>query len=79
MMLEDTGYSVAMSSSIVQVTLIDRLYEENDQEVYDTFLDEGHPSREAMGIHWCGTLDVEISQGGSGSLSLKDHAGSITT
>ena len=24
--------------------LIDRMYEENDQEIYDSFLDSGHPS-----------------------------------
>ena len=54
--------------------LIDRLYEENDQEVYDTFLDEGHSSEGDWNtLVWY--LDVEISQGGSGSLSMKDHAG----
>jgi len=56
--------------------LIDRLYEENDQEVYDTFLDEGHPSEgEWNTLVWY--LDVEIASNGpsSGSLSMKDHAG----
>ena len=53
----------------------DNLYEENDQEVYDTFLDEGYSPNEAWDtLVWY--LDVEISQqGGSGSLSIKDHQG----
>ena len=54
--------------------LLDSLYEENDQEVYDTFLDEGHSSEGDWNtLVWY--LDVEISQGGSGSLTMKDHAG----
>jgi len=56
--------------------LMDSLYEENDQEVYDSFLDEGHPSEgEWDTLVWY--LDVEISSNGpsSGSLSMKDHAG----
>ena len=52
----------------------DNLYEDNDQEVYDTFLDEGYSPNEAWDtLVWY--LDVEISQGGSGSLSIKDHQG----
>tara|TARA_X000001036_G_scaffold347427_1_gene327577 strand:- start:69 stop:1025 length:957 start_codon:yes stop_codon:yes gene_type:complete len=53
----------------------DNLYEENDQEVYDTFLDSGYSPNEAWDtLVWY--LDVEISQqGGSGSLSIKDHQG----
>ena len=53
----------------------DNLYEENDQEIYDTFLDEGYSPNEAWDtLVWY--LDVEISQqGGSGSLSIKDHEG----
>jgi len=53
----------------------DNLYEENDQEVYDTFLDEGYSPNEVWDtLVWY--LDVEISQqGGSGSLSIKDHQG----
>ena len=53
----------------------DDLYEENDQEVYDTFLDDGYSPNEAWDtLVWY--LDVEISQqGGSGSLSIKDHQG----
>ena len=55
--------------------LHDNLYENNDQEVYDSFLDEGYSSNEAWDtLVWY--LDVEISQqGGSGSLSIKDHQG----
>lgn len=54
--------------------LLDNLYEENDQEVYDTFLDEGHSTEGDWNtLVWY--LDVDISQGGSGSLSMKDHAG----
>ena len=53
----------------------DNLYVENDQEIYDTFLDEGYSPNEAWDtLVWY--LDVEISQqGGSGSLSIKDHEG----
>ena len=51
----------------------DNLYEESDQEIYDTFLDEGYSPNEAWDtLVWY--LDVEISQqGGSGSLSINDH------
>ena len=53
----------------------DNLYEENDQEIYDTFLDDGYSPNEVWDtLVWY--LDVEISQqGGSGSLSIKDHEG----
>ncbi len=53
----------------------DNLYLENDQEIYDTFLDEGYSPNEAWDtLVWY--LDVDISQqGGSGSLSIKDHQG----
>jgi hypothetical protein len=71
--LKDTGYSGDVFFYRAG-DLHDSLYEENDQEVYDTFLDEGYSSREAWDtLVWY--LDVEISQGGSGSLSLKDHQG----
>jgi hypothetical protein len=56
--------------------LIDRMYEENDQEIYDTFLDSGHPSEGDWNtLVWY--LDVEIASNGpaSGSLTMKDHAG----
>jgi hypothetical protein len=53
----------------------DNFYEENDQEIYDTFLDEGYSPNEVWDtLVWY--LDVEITQqGGSGSLSIKDHQG----
>ena len=56
--------------------LLDSLYEENDQEIYDTFVDEGHPNDGDWDtLVWY--LDVEIASTGvsSGSLSMKDHAG----
>jgi hypothetical protein len=54
--------------------LKDALYEESDGDIYDTFLDSGHPSGIDFDyLVWY--LDVEISQGGSGSLTIKDHAG----
>lgn len=56
--------------------LLDSLYEENDQEIYDSFFDSGHPSEGDWDtLVWY--LDVEIASGagGSGSLSMKDHAG----
>ena len=54
--------------------LIDRTYENTDTEVYDTFLDSGHPSgAEFNKLVWY--LDVTITQGGSGSLTMKDHSG----
>ncbi len=56
--------------------LLDSMYEENDQELYDSFLDSGHPSEGNWNtLVWY--LDVEIASGaaGSGSLSMKDHAG----
>ena len=56
--------------------LIDRMYEENDQEIYDSFFDSGHPSEGDWDtLVWY--LDVEIASNGaaSGSLTMKDHAG----
>ena len=56
--------------------LLDSLYEENAQEIYDTFIDEGHPNDGDWDtLVWY--LDVEIASAGaaSGSLSMKDHAG----
>ena len=44
--------------------LIERLYEENDQEIYDSFFDEGHPTEGDWDtLVWY--LDVEISSGGA--------------
>ena len=59
----------------IQATdLKDELYEESDGDIYDTFLDNGHPSGVNFDyLVWY--LDVDIAQGGSGSLTIKDHAG----
>ena len=53
--------------------LHDNLYEENDQEIYDSFFDEGYSSNEAWDtLVWY--LDVEINdKGGSGSLTISDQ------
>ena len=53
--------------------LHDNMYEENDQEIYDTFFDEGYSSNEAWDtLVWY--LDVEIDdKGGSGSLTISDQ------
>jgi hypothetical protein len=53
--------------------LHDNLYEENDQEIYDSFFDEGYSSNEAWDtLVWY--LDVEIDdKGGSGSLTISDQ------
>ena len=55
--------------------LMDQRYENSQNDIYDSFLDSGHPSGEDWNVLvWY--LDVEISNGGgSGSLSMKDHAG----
>jgi len=53
--------------------LHDNMYEENDQEIYDSFFDEGYSSNEAWDtLVWY--LDVEIDdKGGSGSLTISDQ------
>ena len=53
--------------------LHDNLYEENDQEIYDSFFDEGYSSNEAWDtLVWY--LDVEIDdKGGSGTLTISDQ------
>lgn len=54
--------------------LLDSTYEQNDNDIYDSFLDSGHPDGDAWDVLvWY--LDVEISSGGSGTLALKDHQG----
>jgi len=55
--------------------LMDQRYENSQNDIYDSFLDSGHPSGEDWNVLvWY--LDVEISNGGgSGSLTMKDHAG----
>ena len=71
--LKDTGYKGDVFFYRAG-DIHDNLYEENDQEIYDTFADDGYSPNEAWDtLVWY--LDVEISQGGSGSLSLKDHQG----
>ena len=54
--------------------LLDSLYEENENDIYDSFLDSGHPD----GSEWdvlVWYLDVDIAQGGAGTWRLKDHQG----
>ena len=53
--------------------LHDNMYEENDQEIYDSFFDEGYSSNEAWDtLVWY--LDVEIDdKGGSGTLTISDQ------
>lgn len=71
--LKDTGYKGDIFFYRAG-DIHDNLYEENDQEIYDTFIDDGYSPNEVWDtLVWY--LDVEISQGGSGSLSLKDHQG----
>ncbi len=54
--------------------LLDSLYEENDNDIYDSFLDSGHPDGEDWDVLvWY--LDVDIAAGGSGTLTMKDHQG----
>jgi hypothetical protein len=54
--------------------LKDARYESTDNDVYDSFVDSGHPSGVDFDyLVWY--LDVDIAQGGSGSLTIKDHAG----
>ncbi len=54
--------------------LLDSLYEENDNDIYDSFLDSGHPDGEDWDVLvWY--LDVDIATGGSGTLTMKDHQG----
>lgn len=52
--------------------LKDETYLQNDNDIYDTFFDSGHPSGEEFD-HLVWYIDVEISQGGSGSLTISDH------
>ena len=53
--------------------LHDNRYEENDQEIYDSFFDDGYSPNEAWDtLVWY--LDVEIDdKGGSGSLTISDQ------
>jgi hypothetical protein len=54
--------------------LLDSTYESNDQDVYDSFFDSGHPD----GSEWdvlVWYIDARISNGGQGSLAMKDRTG----
>jgi len=54
--------------------LKDEYYQSTDGDIYDSFTDSGHPSGIDFDfLVWY--LDVDISAGGSGTLSLKDHSG----
>ena len=54
--------------------LLDSIYEENENDIYDTFLDSGHPDGEDWDVLvWY--IDANIAGGGSGTLSMKDHQG----
>ena len=54
--------------------LLDSHYQSNDQDVYDSFFDSGHPD----GSEWdvlVWYIDAHISNGGQGSLAMKDRTG----
>ncbi|MAJ01413.1 MAG: hypothetical protein CMA10_03300 [Euryarchaeota archaeon] len=54
--------------------LLDSVYEDNENDISDSFLDSGHPD----GTNWdvlVWYIDLDIAGGGSGTLSLKDHQG----
>lgn len=54
--------------------LLDSVYESNENDLYDSFVDSGHPD----GSDWdvlVWYIDVTISGGGSGTLTMKDHQG----
>ena len=70
--LKDTGYSGDVFFYRAG-DLHDNMYEENDQEIYDSFFDEGYSSNEAWDtLVWY--LDVEIDdKGGSGTLTISDQ------
>lgn len=75
MMLNQAGSGYEGESWFIRATdLIDERYESAENDIYDTFLDSGHPS----GIDFdylVVYLDVDIAPGGSGTLTIKDHAG----
>ncbi|MGY8670235.1 MAG: hypothetical protein ACKVJ7_04205 [Candidatus Poseidoniales archaeon] len=76
MMLNSNGKNHEGQVWFIRATdLKDERYESTDSDIYDTFLDSGHPSGIDFDfLVWY--LDVDISGGGgSGTLSLKDHAG----
>jgi len=52
--------------------LLDSVYESTDNDVYDSFLDSGHPDGSAWDVLvWY--IDVNIANGGSGTLAMNDH------
>ncbi len=73
MTLVDAGSSYEGEVHFLRATdLYAEVFEASDVEVRDTFLDAGHPSGAGFDrLVWY--LDVEIANGGSGSLLLKDH------
>jgi hypothetical protein len=76
MMLNSNGKNHEGQVWFIRATdLKDERYESRDSDIYDTFLDSGHPSGIDFDfLVWY--LDVDISGGGgSGTLSLKDHSG----
>ena len=75
MTLNDYGTDHAGDVWFIRATdLLDNRYNAVDGELYDTFLDEGHPSGSDFDrLVWY--LDVDIASGGTGTLSLKDHVG----
>ena len=70
--VKDTGYSGDVFFYRAG-DLHDNMYEENDQEIYDSFFDEGYSSNDAWDtLVWL--LDVEIDdKGGSGTLTISDQ------
>ena len=75
MTLNDYGTNHAGDVWFIRATdLLDNRYNAVDGELYDTFLDEGHPSGSDFDrLVWY--LDVDIASGGTGTLSMKDHVG----
>ena len=76
MTLTDTGSDYSGQVWFIRATdLKDRLFEGPiDGEATDTFVDSGHPS----GIdfdYYVFFIDASLIQGGSGTLSVKDHVG----
>ena len=70
--LKDTGYSGDVFFYRAG-DLHDNMYEENDQEIYDSFFDDGYSPNEAWDtLVWY--LDVEIDdKGGNGHLTISDQ------
>ena len=75
MILNSNGKSHEGQVWFIRATdLKDERYQSTDGDIYDSFTDSGHPSGIDFDfLVWY--LDVDISGGGSGTLSLKDHSG----